>query len=612
MVIPACACGTKATKKDASYSCENKMRAVFMRPCQLDIEQLKKGKKEAGAYLDGLVLELKQYGINAIFVGFRGDEDTDYACLGTPSGSLFYDSETYDGMEDPTFHSLFKKGIDPVKMLLEKAKANKIEVHSWSPVFRDAALVEFERIKGNSVKYQSFKESWHWPWEEPKECKVGDVYLDPGDSDVQTKELDILKDIVKQNPTLTGLNLDYVRYYSPPNCERIGSMDAQNVVNFVKKVREEFPNITLSADVFSGVISPALLVVGQDIGGIAQHVDMLMPMAYSAMSCRASNFVFGVTRDFRQKWPNVKLVPIIEAWYTNESECAQGGCNGASLKYPANYQEKMCTEMKYVDDASANGVAFFDYPFECSPEGRNWHKLRDRVASDCSTGEGNKSNKISWKGGGLPELSKTCCSGSPSPLADYDQTLLALLWQYYLKAWGEARFAERSGDLLAMKRMIGSACNCGALLMYKKEIKELALLRGKCEETEGVLGQALAGASSFWNDVDINPRSYEEEMRALEAEKKEAERTLKTVSLLSGGPMSAIDRSQAYVTLEGYYPKGIDITLKHARRNLDPELVKKAAKFAPLLKTLQGRHSAWLNIAETLCYIIEAKEQKGQ
>ncbi len=321
-------------------------RGVFIRPCpdQLFTDSSFITTRVGGGTVASVCEDLRKSGVTDLFLGFKADHEGK-GC-GT-YGRLLYPSVVYPG-------SVSFVGKDPVKGLISSCSGMKI--HAWFPVFADrhAAMLAGQKayyrrdlIDGTIEAVKDFFRTDKFDYESP-------IFADPSNAQVVTYQLNLLTEIMQKYPSLSGINLDYIRYSDEASVEVYGDngstttksvswiVDSQAVTDFVKNVRSHYPNMQLSADVLAGTVRRQ--GVGQD--GILKYLDIVMPMEYTKMGVD-SNQVTGLTADIGTGYPSGKVIVDLRGWAIKQ--------DGPALIFDIG------TDITSVKSAGANGFAIFTY-----------------------------------------------------------------------------------------------------------------------------------------------------------------------------------------------------------------------------------------------------------
>jgi hypothetical protein len=184
------------------------------------------------------------------------------------------------------------------------------------------------------------------------------VAADPSNPHVVEHELSVLGDLLAEYPLLSGINLDYIRYSSPPDpCYRGGdvtkdvephlwNVNSSAIVDFVKKVRTKFPNVILSADVLAD--AQTRTEVGQ--AGILQYVDIIMPMTYSYNPTGTALDIKNWVDEIKQEVPTKTILPILRGW-----------TSGLPNPTAAGLISNFASDLAAVKTENTAGYAIFTY-----------------------------------------------------------------------------------------------------------------------------------------------------------------------------------------------------------------------------------------------------------
>ncbi len=155
--------------------------------------------------IDRLIENCEKSGVNDIFLQiYRADK-------------AYYDS----GVTDRTSFDamLSEANTDPIKYLLDKARAKGLKVHAWMNILSLARNEDANIIKkfGHKVitKDQHGRASFSGADKDKLDkyyIRENQLFLEPGDSDVREYVSGIAEEIIVKYPDLNGLHLDYIRY----------------------------------------------------------------------------------------------------------------------------------------------------------------------------------------------------------------------------------------------------------------------------------------------------------------------------------------------------------------------------------------------------------------
>ncbi|MBI2345359.1 MAG: hypothetical protein HYV03_00395 [Deltaproteobacteria bacterium] len=389
-------------------------------------------------------------------------------------------------------------------------------------------------------------------------------------------------------------------------------MRTDEVFSFVAQVKQLFPQLTISADVYPEFHQ--WLQLGQWVPSLAGVVDMLLPMTYSGLFCKGPNWPGAIAKSFQQLFPAVKVVPILEAWHQPRSpgdDLACAAWSGGLYDPNRNYLDTLCLEMGVAVMSGESDVAFFDYPFEGAPEERN------------QCGPSGENKKTGWDGGGFSLIEEHCCltkvtdapkqtvptlksvpAVNPQEMPSVPKEaaakinrgeLLALIDDYYHQAYNSAGRSRLTAPVYA------SMCNCEVFREYKRT--RYPQFDARCEEVLAVPSRLMAGVKTLFgqSDFELSDTTLAGELQQLEEERLEALRQLAP----KGGALSALSdpfgNALAHTRLSGDKGKEVEIYLKFARKGRDVSLVKKAAAIAFAMEYGEGRARAFVDSAETLC-----------
>lgn len=285
---------------------EKYMKAVFIRPGADFYHSLGAGPdlgvpRFGGGTLPSFARDLLRSGVTDVFIAFktdyvwtsRHDHNNDKKFVEGHPDDLLYDSR-FDANEEHSFAQARKAGFDPVGALMAAcgnayaSAGKKVRFHAWFPVFVDEHAVRFAFQRGYAERGafgNGIAAVLNFISGKGHDCQSR-VAAEPSNPVVVAYELAVLNEIVAKCPSLSGINLDYIRYsFNTDPCYEGGdptkplrvhawNVKAAAIEGFVKKVRAEFPKMILSADVFAE--SQMREAIGQD--GILQYLDVIMPI----------------------------------------------------------------------------------------------------------------------------------------------------------------------------------------------------------------------------------------------------------------------------------------------------------------------------------------------
>jgi len=170
------------------------LRGAWIRPSNQDTDPTK---------LNARLQEMKALGINTIFL------ETYY------QGKTIFPSETMRAVGLSSQHAQFLNQ-DPLKVWLEAAHANGMNLHAWTQIFfagnREANAETFGPILHVHPEWTNIQRG-HIKDAVPvaSEIEPGHYFLDPANPDVRRFLHSLLTEIVTHY-NVDGINLDYIRY----------------------------------------------------------------------------------------------------------------------------------------------------------------------------------------------------------------------------------------------------------------------------------------------------------------------------------------------------------------------------------------------------------------
>ena len=336
--------------KDKCSGLNSDYKAVFIRPCEgqffvsFDSDTTVVGK--GGLY--GVCQDLQDSFVTDVFVAFKVDS-AGSKC--GKDGELLYPSEKYPQNVSASF-----KGADPIRALIDTCYGN-VRFHAWFPVFKDPKAIEYAKSKGvhGGQEAVGILPNLFGLYDVPL---LSQVYANPAVGEVIKYELGLLDEIVHLYPDLEGMNLDYIRYadYDEFNNSYKGGLplgyrvlvNSTDIANFVKKLREKYPTLILSADIAPTATKRS--EVGQD--RIFHYLDMALPMFYTGFNIDDS-LVGDELKYLLSRYPSLTVLPILRGWACNE------WCK--FYENPQQFLSSLLLSINQVLTGGAPGYAVFTY-----------------------------------------------------------------------------------------------------------------------------------------------------------------------------------------------------------------------------------------------------------
>jgi uncharacterized lipoprotein YddW (UPF0748 family) len=145
---------------------------------------------------------------------------------------------------DDTPYRLARKqiGQDSIKLLIEKAHAEGIEVHAWMNMLSLSANIKAPLLKqyGTSILTRN-KDRKH----KIEDYKIDNQYfLEPSNRHVRRASLNVVEEVLMAYPKLDGIQFDYIRY---PDVNPFYGYSSDNIVRYKReknkiKVEESDPD----------------------------------------------------------------------------------------------------------------------------------------------------------------------------------------------------------------------------------------------------------------------------------------------------------------------------------------------------------------------------------
>ncbi len=196
-----------------------------------------------------------------------------------------------------------------------------INVHASFAVFKDPKAIE---VAGGAEKAGA-KTAVFGIFDEHR----SNVFADPENQDVVNYEITLLREIVGLY-NVDGINLDFIRYSGDTpqkgkilffEIDRTWEVNAGAIEAFVRRVREEFPSVTLTADIFAG--NGARIRLGQN--GIIPYLEYSILMQYSDTDpdeINTKDEVKKYTDEFKANHPGREFLSLLRGW-----RCKKAWCN---------------------------------------------------------------------------------------------------------------------------------------------------------------------------------------------------------------------------------------------------------------------------------------------
>ena len=226
--------------------------------------------------IDEHIQFMQQHGFNGIVVDVKDDW-----------GRLTYGSELARPAEIGAVHTIFN-----LEKLLEKAHQAGIYVIGRMVVFKDKRLYQADNNKNalwDAIEDSPWRHTVPEEYEEDGEKKTRYVqrefWTDPFSEDVWDYNIEIAREL--QSLGIDEIQFDYIRFPSDGDLStaryryrKPGMLKTEAIESFVKKAAREI-DIPISADLY-GFNSWYRMGnwIGQDIGMIAEYVDVICPMYY--------------------------------------------------------------------------------------------------------------------------------------------------------------------------------------------------------------------------------------------------------------------------------------------------------------------------------------------
>ncbi len=168
---------------------------------------------------------------------------------------------------------------DQLKACIEAAKGSGIRVHAW--------ILCFTATRGTPERLEYFKrKGWRL---KDRDGKLTE-YLDPANPEVRAYLLKAIDEIMANYPSISGIHLDFVRWYERANKPK----NAAGIIsNFVSAARKHVRRPAWLTTAVLGKYPACIASVGQDWDSWlnANLVDYVVPMNYTENSAKLEEFL---------------------------------------------------------------------------------------------------------------------------------------------------------------------------------------------------------------------------------------------------------------------------------------------------------------------------------
>ena len=330
---------------------EQYRKVVFTRPCPNKLYDSfgfdgKKRELVGGRTAYQVCADLRRNNVYDIFIPFKADDET-YSPECGKQGDLLFNSTKYGYNRNQSFKDAHNNGFDPIKAFMDactsvyKQRGKTVRFHAWFPVFSDRHAAAKAGLKARGEIQQGHIET---AWNLIKrlfgkgESKYGYwtsiKHADPQSMVVVDYQMELLKEIVAKYQ-VAGINLDYIRYpFSDEPSEGYFDDQLQKespeakpsnyqwitnplvIEDFVKRVRAEFPKLTVSADVFTR----SWMRDQNAQQSILPHLDMIIPMSYTGGDSLLDSDLPIIkevkfwNEDLRRNYPDTVLITLLGTW----------------------------------------------------------------------------------------------------------------------------------------------------------------------------------------------------------------------------------------------------------------------------------------------------------
>ncbi len=227
-------------------------------------------------HIDEHISFMKEHGFNGIVVDVKDDW-----------GRLTYGSKLDRPKEIGAVHTIFD-----IAKLLEKAHAEGIYVIGRMVVFKDKRLYQAEDnkyalwdVQQNAPWAHTVPEKYEEEGEEKTRYVQREFWTDPFSEGVWDYNIEIAEEL--ESLGIDEIQFDYIRFPSDGDLStaryrfrKPGMLKTEAIESFVKKAAEDI-SIPISVDLY-GFNSWYRMGnwIGQDIGMLAEYVDIICPMYY--------------------------------------------------------------------------------------------------------------------------------------------------------------------------------------------------------------------------------------------------------------------------------------------------------------------------------------------
>lgn len=352
---------------------DNLIKAVFIRTCpgQLYAEFESTGKKPVFAKykkdpsklaqiktiplgnLGAVCKDLKDSGVTDVFIPFKVDHEGK-GCGNY--GELLYPSALYPERVSPIVNAAQKRGFDPNGALMNVCGATygkqPLRFHAWFPVYKDKYAATIQGVEA--------KKPWFGVIDLFSPSFRSQIFAEPTNQAVVSYELALLQEIIDKYKVI-GINLDYIRYPGSGEgdvpSDYTVQLDATAVEEFVRRVKTQFLQTRLSADIFEA--EGTRIRLGQN--GILTDLDVIIPMAYTAPYYDlTNNRVRQIVAGLRSKYPKATILPVLRGWRCiEETPESLTGCSRTETS--EDTKKNLNAGIEAGEEGGAQGYGIFTY-----------------------------------------------------------------------------------------------------------------------------------------------------------------------------------------------------------------------------------------------------------
>jgi hypothetical protein len=226
---------------------------------------------------------------------------------------------------------------------MTNSSCDGLRFHAWVPIFKDPKIIADLREQGIEARQYAKPLGLDFlPF-----AYYSDLAANPGIAGVQEYAMNLLVEILNNYP-VDGVNFDYIRYTDEvPPYGYFWVKQPSAIVDFVGSARERVlrvaAGVTISADIWPRASDRDS--IGQDLDGISEHVDILMPMEYTGLMVYDREELETTLAEMITAQPSKSFMPILRGWKSGGTPIL----------------DDLSADFKVVKKAHTSGYGIFTY-----------------------------------------------------------------------------------------------------------------------------------------------------------------------------------------------------------------------------------------------------------